>query len=203
MRVARGVTVASSKSGRPSSLTAVAFIVAVPVVIFAYLLFQPQAPAPNSNARTITVFRYEKPRNVTWQHPATMNQIIAKVRQVHGDDGIARLFTLEGRHIKKPSALPDQLIALDSTEHFYWPFIGEGHVHDVSRLQLDRDVRFISRYNSPRVFEIENFLSHEECDEIVRIGMNKGLEASPLILADHEKGYDWSRTSITACACTH
>jgi hypothetical protein len=153
MRGGRAAAAASvaSKGWGGNSLIAIGFIIAVPVLIFGYLLAQPQAIVEK---RTVTIYRYEVPINVSWPVQSTFAQILSIIRQALKDPSISRLVTMSGVRIKKPTSIPNSAIALDAEEHFYWPYVADGHVHDTSRLHLDRNIKLIGRSRSPRVYEI-------------------------------------------------
>ncbi len=171
----------------------------IPISLLLYVLFSIPSAESEPGVHTATVFRYGKPFTVSWTSGERLQIIIGRVQKATSDRNITRLVTMSGVALHRPSQLPGEFIALDPDEHFLWPFIADGHSHPVADLHLDRPGRRISRSDSPRVLEGENFLSPEECDAIVSLGAERGLQASPLLLSEAEKPYDWS----SACPCPY
>ena len=88
-------------------------------------------------------------------------------------------------------ALSALLIALvvathDSTPHYWdWKCAGCDRTEVAARV-LDRAIRVTDRsggHNRPRVLEIENLLSEEECDRIVALALEQGLVRSHMVFA--------------------
>jgi prolyl 4-hydroxylase len=60
------------------------------------------------------------------------------------------------------------LIALAPEEHFIWPFFSKYYQHPTDMV-TDREIQIVSLSNSPRVLEIRNLLSDEECEFIKKV----------------------------------
>jgi len=82
--------------------------------------------------------------------------------------------------------LPSQFLALNGEELFCFPTFEVGHVHNTTGL-TDRDIKITTLSISPRVFIIENFLSHEECDAIVERAKLKGMKESTVFTSEKDK----------------
>jgi len=78
-----------------------------------------------------------------------------------------------------------EVIALSELQHFYWPFVSEGHIHSLDGLEVDRQVRVVSLSDKPRVLMVENLIDATEADQIVAIA-SPHMKRSTLVLHKHE-----------------
>jgi len=118
----------------------------------------------------------------------TMNAVLQRVRTVCDDQTIERFVDMRGRPILEFGGLSDKFVALAFEEHFYWPFVARGYEHDVSDL-VDLPMKLVDVWDSPRILEVQNFITEAEADIIIDLARARGLDQSstvPRINEDYE-----------------
>lgn len=86
--------------------------------------------------------------------------------------GDCRVFTHYGYEVKSLGALSEgqQLFLVPPDRHFVWPTFGVGHrveLPGVASACKGKPIVLTTLAESPRVFEVENFLSEQDADDLV------------------------------------
>jgi len=199
-------------SSKGSSLGSVV-IVAVIAVIIATALQNPQISDPVKSAidRTLillklvdevichplTIYRYGNLKNysgpLTKQCTIGSDVVMAAANKLFPspDNNISRLLSMTGRDLPYDLILREEpltVIALSSPdrEHFMWPIVRVGHTVTVEVGEEKHQVTVKTLSPEPRVFELHDLLSSEECDNFADLAKLVQDEMSEsMVGADH------------------
>jgi len=152
------------------------------------------------------LYRYGDIRYVPKKPEKNVAQLVEIAQKLFDDETIQRLTTHTGTELSNLSQLQEEaeagfLICLNAEEKFVWPAMRPGEVVKTfaspdqskgSKRQL-----FVKTLSvRPRVFEVPNFLTDEECDHLVDIAKKSNLEKSKVGGDTGDKGeYRDVRTS--------
>lgn len=111
-----------------------------------------------------TVYRYGTKFMVEKSNVHSIDELLQKASDYFDDKLIYRLVTMKGIPIHHWSQIENEVIALNSEELFMWPTKYVGYE---TWVQSDRNITIKTLSLRPRVFELKNLLSKEECELII------------------------------------
>jgi len=189
--------------GQGTSLLLVA-LVAIIAVIVGFALTQSPAVSNLHNAfsaggvcKPLTLYRYGVLKNYTGSYPencvVSARAVLEAANKMFPspDNNISRILTMTGRDTPPQFDLSDEpltLITLSAPdrEHFMWPIVRIGHTTSVEAGVERQKVTVKTLSAEPRVFQLDNLLTAEECDTFLNTAkaVQQSMEES-MVGADH------------------
>merc|ERR1719235_2729624 len=113
------------------------------------------------------------------------------------------LFSAQGRRLETVEDLAAEDVAfLTLVGQWMWPAVREGFEHVAENVMGDQPLRLKTLSLRPVVFSVENFLTHEDTDNIIEAAKEQGMRASEGVLQTKElaqkKKHNEFRTSVQA-----
>jgi prolyl 4-hydroxylase len=97
---------------------------------------------------------------------------------------VTRFLTMTGEeNAMHQSVAPLMALASRERERFVWPFVAHGHKVDINVGPDRRAVTLVSLSDSPRIFEVRNLLSDDECDLLYETSLSKEIRSSTVAKA--------------------
>jgi prolyl 4-hydroxylase len=150
-------------------------------MIALYFYFKPREITETGRCFNITLYRHGQYYNLSDVCNATLLPV-AQTMFPSRHWPVTRFLTMTG---EESAAATASLMALGSRERerFVWPFVARGHAVDIAVGPDQRAVTLVSLSDSPRVFEVRNLLSDEECDLLYQTSLGKEIRTSTVAQA--------------------
>lgn len=103
----------------------------------------------------------------------------------------ARLEELKEKAATRDAPVPEPVAAIPQPIAIEWPSV----IRAGSRPNLDRDVHVVFSLDHPRVVLFQNFLSDDECDELIRLSRNRMTSSHVIDMETGNTRADAGRTS--------
>jgi len=188
-------------------------IVAILAVAIAVFIQSPEVSTPLKSAiefalvklklmeevhcHPLTIYRYGALKNYTGplskDCSVISDEVILAANRLYPsvDNNISRILSMTGRDLPPQLNMrkePLTVIALShpDREHFMWPVVKVGHTISVEVGEEKQNVTVRTLSPEPRVFELQNLLSSEECDNFADLAKLVQDEMSEsMVGADH------------------
>jgi len=119
-----------------------------------------------------------KKKQMNFSSCDSFDALLQNGRTLHADQAITRLVTMHGNPITSVDSINDDFIGLAAKEQFYWPLKWVGYTTTV---EMDgRSIGIRTRSLKPRVFELINLVSPDECDSMVEHAKKLSLKKSTI-----------------------
>jgi len=148
---------------------------------------RPAVPTTKAPVSFLRVIRFEDTMLLPLKHES-LDALMDDVRHRFGEPELTRLLSINGDPIESIEQLYSlnigrkaniaKVIAKPPDELFMWPALEVG---DETKLTLEgRDVTLRVLSVVPRLFELDNFLSDEECDHLIDASLKNGLQRAKI-----------------------